>query len=152
MFMSVNDTTFDKYMENIATRQRKAREALRSEEHRYDYSGLLKGVLDWIEWDEFTKTRLPGIVGMEHLRNHISVYGKLSEMSRLPTPNDPYCYVLFTEKHGVEGMSENWTPCTTTLPHEACPRIGLETGVVQTAEDCIWVYYTHHKILIHPSL
>lgn len=146
MIYHVYDTAFELYQLNIKNRSEAAIKALNENGVHYNRQTIEESILSFIKWDEFTKTRLPSIIGLHQLENLTGLSTHSSSIDATPK------YVYFSNNHlefYKDGNNNDLVSASYSnlLNCSAYPRIGLENGLVDSIEKFIFLYYSDHKIV-----
>lgn len=99
---------------------------------------------EWLQRNGFAPGLITKEAAVERARNHsrYEVYSSLKDKAFFFV-ND-YCYGL----NRVAGkLPERWVPCSFGLPTRVVPREGLESGIVQTIDEWIFIFERNSKLI-----
>lgn len=143
MYVDIYDTKFDDYVSNVVSRIRRVREHMEHHNPGWSWGERSGEVIDFIVYDEFTKTRLPGIVGLDALREVVASEGRIYAHTKrddvgflssgwvtFPIPDSE---VKLREEDG-------WVGISSAFPTRAARRPGIETGKIDTIEKHLLVF------------
>lgn len=141
----VTDTAYEQYLANIERRSSAAVIALEADGPRHNTKERLKALIDFIKFDEFMKTRVPGMLGLDELRAYAN--STYLDYFTYDVSDDDHRAMFVTKTTAFNLESQYVSVSSQAIGGFSSPRIGLEDGEINTLEKYLFVFFSNVRIV-----
>lgn len=145
MIIQIKDTRFEEYTSNVKKRISTLVKILDGHGPRFDRDFQENKLKESIIYDEFMKTRIPKIVGIENLASSVQKTNSLSTYAFSGNYHRDQ-FIIFSDNHG-EKFDLEWIPMSGPVYQPVYPRIGIEGGFIDSIEQYLWTFHRFDQII-----